>query len=68
MESFRQAVGHLRIFLLLRPAPLDRQLRTHLRFRVRVLPLLRFPAVHQVSGRQMLKCFPFLGFKRRLPG
>lgn len=49
VASLRQAAGHLRLLLLLRPAPLDRQLRPHLRLRVGVLPVLRLPAVHQVG-------------------
>lgn len=56
MESFWQAAGHLHLFILLWPASLDRQLCPHLWFCVWVLPLLHFPAVHQVSGVQ-LKCF-----------
>ncbi|XP_077481211.1 inactive rhomboid protein 1 isoform X2 [Stigmatopora argus] len=47
LASAGEAAGHLPLLLLLRFAPLDRQLCPHLRFRLGVLPLLRLPAVHQ---------------------
>lgn len=50
VEGVFQATSDGRVLLLLRFAALDRQLCPHQRFRIRILPVLRLPPIHQVSA------------------
>ncbi|XP_023805276.1 inactive rhomboid protein 1 isoform X3 [Oryzias latipes] len=67
MASVCKAAGHLRLLLLLWPAPLDRQLCPHLRFRVRILSILRLLTIHQLwTLRRFPKASPNLCFPAHL--
>uniref|UniRef100_A0A3Q2SRA0 Inactive rhomboid protein n=1 Tax=Fundulus heteroclitus TaxID=8078 RepID=A0A3Q2SRA0_FUNHE len=48
VEGLHQAAVRGALPLRLRPAALDRQLRPHLRLHLRLLPVLRLPALHQL--------------------